>query len=115
MSRLLPVLAVAALAVAPAPGQIQNAPGANGRPNIGYIMSDDHAYQAIGAYGSHVNKTPNIDRIAHEDMLMRNMFVTNSICTPSRAVVLTGQYSHLNGVPVFNRFDSSRMTVARLL
>jgi arylsulfatase A-like enzyme len=113
MHRLLSVLAVAALAVAPAPARVQNAPG--GRPNIVYIMSDDHGYQAIGAYGSHINKTPNIDRIAREGMLMRNMFVTNSICTPSRAVILTGQYSHLNGVPVFNRFDSSRMTVARLL
>ena len=92
MPRLLTVLAVAALAVAPVPRQVQNAPDASGRPNIVYIMSDDHAYQAIGAYGSHVNKTPNIDRIAHEGMLMRNMFVTNSICTPTRAAVLTGQY-----------------------
>src|SRR5213076_223235 len=50
-----------------------------------------------------------------DGMLLRNVFVTNSICTPSRAAILTGQYSHLNGVPVFNRFDSSRMTVARLL
>src|SRR5205085_11899701 len=58
---------------------------------------------------------PNIDRLAREGMLLRNVFVTNSICTPSRAAILTGQYSHLNGVPVFNRFDSSRMTVARLL
>jgi arylsulfatase A-like enzyme len=115
MSRLLPVLAVVAFALAPAPVRVQNGPGVAGRPNIVYVMSDDHAYQAIGAYGSHVNKTPNIDRIAREGMLMRNMFVTNSICTPSRAVILTGQYSHLNGVPVFNRFDSSKMTVARLL
>src|SRR5204863_2308164 len=85
------------------------------RPNILYIMSDDHAAHAISAYGSRINQTPNIDRIAREGMLLRNVFVTNSICTPSRAAILTGQYSHLNGVPVFNRFDSSRMTVARLL
>jgi len=85
------------------------------RPNIIFIMSDDHAAHAIGAYGSRVNQTPHLDRLAREGMLMRNVFVTNSICTPSRATILTGQYSHLNGVPVFNRFDSSRTTVARLL
>lgn len=85
------------------------------RPNIIFIMSDDHAAHAISAYGSRVNQTPNLDRLAREGMLLRNVFVTNSICTPSRAAILTGQYAHLNGVPVFNRFDSSRMTVARLL
>jgi arylsulfatase A-like enzyme len=85
------------------------------RPNIVYIMSDDHAAHAIGAYGSHVNKTPNLDRLAREGAILTNVFVTNSICTPSRAAILTGQYSHLNGVTMFNRFDSSRTTVARLL
>ena len=88
---------------------------ADRRPNILFIMSDDHAAHAISAYGSKVNQTPNIDRLAREGMVMRNVFVTNSICTPSRAAILTGQYSHLNGVPVFNRFDSSRITVAKLL
>jgi arylsulfatase A-like enzyme len=85
------------------------------RPNIIYIMTDDHAAQAIGAYGSRVNMTPNIDRLAKEGMLFRNVFATNAVCTPSRASILTGQYSHINGVPVFNRFDSRRQTVARLL
>jgi arylsulfatase A-like enzyme len=85
------------------------------RPNIVFIMSDDHAAHAIGAYGSRVNATPNIDRLAREGLRLDNVFVTNSICTPSRAAILTGQYSHLNGVPVFNRFDSARQTVARLL
>jgi len=85
------------------------------RPNILFIMADDHAAHAISAYGSHVNQTPNIDHLAREGMLLESVFVTNSICTPSRATILTGQYSHLNGVPVFNRFDSSRMTVAKLL
>jgi arylsulfatase A-like enzyme len=89
--------------------------GAADRPNIIFIMTDDHAAHAISAYGSRVNRTPNIDRLAREGMLLRNVFATNSICTPSRAAILTGQYSHLNGVPVFNRFDSSRVTVARLL
>jgi arylsulfatase A-like enzyme len=85
------------------------------RPNIVYIMTDDHAAHAISAYGSRVNETPNIDRIAREGALFRNVFVTNSICTPSRATILTGQYSHLNGVTMFNRFDSGRLTVAHLL
>jgi arylsulfatase A-like enzyme len=85
------------------------------RPNILFIMTDDHAAHAIGAYGSRVNTTPNLDRLAREGALLTSVFATNSICTPSRAAILTGQYSHLNGVTVFNRFDSSRMTVARLL
>ena len=87
----------------------------SGRPNIVFIMSDDHAAHAIGAYGSRVNRTPNIDRLAREGALLRNVFATNSICTPSRAAILTGQYSHINGVTMFNRFDSARLTVARLL
>jgi len=85
------------------------------RPNILYIMTDDHAAHAISAYGSRVNQTPHIDRIAREGALLTNVFSTNSICTPSRAVILTGQYSHLNGVTMFNRFDGSQPTVARLL
>ena len=85
------------------------------RPNIIFIMTDDHAAHAISAYGSRVNQTPNMDRLAREGALLTSVFATNSICTPSRAAILTGQYSHLNGVTMFNRFDSSRMTVARLL
>jgi arylsulfatase A-like enzyme len=85
------------------------------RPNIIFIMTDDHAAHAIGAYGSRVNTTPHLDRLAREGALLTNVFATNAICTPSRAAILTGQYSHLNGVTMFNRFDSSRMTVARLL
>jgi len=107
MFRLILAGVVSALAAAPAVG-------AN-RPNILFIMTDDHAAHAIGAYGSRVNHTPNLDRLAREGAILRNVFATNSICTPSRAAILTGQYSHINGVPVFNRFDSTRMTVARLL
>ena len=78
-------------------------------------MTDDHAAHAIGAYGSKVNTTPHLDRLAREGALLTSVFATNAICTPSRAAILTGQYSHINGVTMFNRFDSSRMTVARLL
>ena len=85
------------------------------RPNIIFIMTDDHAAHAIGAYGSKVNKTPNLDRLARDGALLTSVFATNSICTPSRAAILTGQYSHINGVTMFNRFDSSKMTVARRL
>lgn len=105
------VLAMAGLAAAP---PVLAQPAAS-RPNIIFIMADDHAFQAIGAYGSRVNETPNLDRIAREGLRMDRVFVTNSICTPSRAAILTGQYSHKNGVPVFNRFDSSRETIARLM
>lgn len=78
------------------------------RPNILYIMSDDHAAHAISAYGSKINKTPHIDRLAKDGMLLKNCFVTNSICTPSRAAILTGKYAHLNGVPVFNHIDGKQ-------
>ena len=60
-------------------------------------MSDDHAYQAISAYGHELNDTPNIDRIANEGALFDKGFVTNSICAPSRAVMLTGKHSFING------------------
>lgn len=72
------------------------------RPNILFIMSDDHAAQAISAYGSRINRTPNIDRLAKEGVKAENCFCTNSICTPSRASILTGQYGHKNGVKTLN-------------
>ena len=67
------------------------------RPNILFIMCDDHAYQAISAYGGALNRTPSIDRLAREGVRFTRSFVTNSICGPSRAVLLTGKYSHVNG------------------
>ena len=86
------------------------------RPNIVFIFSDDHAYQAISAYGSNRNETPYIDRIANEGVLFTNCCVTNSICAPSRAVIQTGKHSHLNGV-YDNRqeFDTSQQTFPKLL
>ena len=85
------------------------------RPNIIFIFSDDHAQHAISAYGSKINQTPHLDRLANDGARFVNSFVTNSICTPSRATLLTGQYSHLNGVPVFNRFDGNRDNAAKHL
>lgn len=75
------------------------------RPNILFIMSDDHACNAISAYGGRlatVAPTPNIDRIGNEGIRLDKCFVTNSICTPSRAVILSGQHSHINGVRTLN-------------
>jgi len=86
------------------------------RPNILFIMSDDHDSNAISAYGSVINKTPNIDRIANEGMLFKNCFCTNSICAPSRAVIQTGKFSHLNGViDNVERFDNTQQTFPKLL
>ena len=86
------------------------------QPNILFIMSDDHAEQAISAYGSKLIKTPNIDRIANEGILFKNSFVTNSICAPSRAVLLTGKYSHLNGLrDNRDEFDGSQVTFPKIL
>lgn len=86
------------------------------RPNIIFIMTDDHAYQAVGAYGSRINATPNLDRIADEGIIFRNSFVCNSICAPSRAALLTGKHSHANGhLDNRHRFDSSQVTFPKLL
>ena len=85
------------------------------RPNILFIMSDDHAYQAISAYDDKLIRTPNIDRIANEGMLFTNACVTNSICAPSRAVILTGKHSHLNGkIDNKAKFDDTQITFPQL-
>lgn len=104
MRSLLPALLALALPAA----------GAE-RPNILFIMTDDHAAHAMSCYGSRINQTPHLDSLAAGGMRFERCLVTNSICTPSRATILTGKYSHLNGVPVFNRFDGSQQTVAKLL
>jgi arylsulfatase A-like enzyme len=98
-------------------GSISRASVLDGPPNILFILSDDHAYQAVGAYGSKFNKTPHIDRLAREGMLFRNCWVTNSLCGPSRAAILTGKYSHRNGFysNSGDRFDGSQQTFPKLL
>jgi arylsulfatase A-like enzyme len=107
------MVCLAALALATA------ACGAGEPPNIIFIFTDDHATQAVGAYGgrlAQLDPTPNIDRLAREGMLFRNAFVTNAICAPSRAVILTGMHSHVNGVYTnAERFDSSQVTFPQLL
>lgn len=86
------------------------------KPNILFIMSDDHAERAISCYNDELIKTPHIDRLASEGVRFTNSFVTNSICAPSRAVLLTGKYSHLNGLKD-NRdeFDNTQQTFPKLL
>lgn len=85
------------------------------RPNIIFIMSDDHAYQAIGAYGSNLIETPHIDRIANEGITFTNACVTNSICAPSRATILTGKHTHINGKTDNRRpFDTTQVTFPEL-
>ena len=87
-------------------------------PNILIIFSDDHAYQAISAYGSKLMQTPNIDRIAREGAVFKNVFVTNSLCAPSRATLLTGKYSHANGLTInniSNPFNAQQQLFPRIL
>ncbi|MFT5166884.1 MAG: arylsulfatase A-like enzyme [Saprospiraceae bacterium] len=86
------------------------------KPNILFIMTDDHSYQTFSAYDKRFIQTPNLDRIANEGVKFSNSFVTNSICAPSRAVMLTGKHSHLNG-QVNNqiRFDSTQATFPKYL
>jgi arylsulfatase A-like enzyme len=86
------------------------------QPNILFIMTDDHGYQAISAYGHDLIKTPNLDRLAAEGVIFRNSFVTNSICGPSRAVMLTGKHSHVNGMlNNSTEFDGSQLTFPKLM
>jgi len=94
----------------------QTSSGVKRAVNILFIMTDDHAAHAMSCYGSRINKTPNLDRIAKEGMRFSNCFCTNSICAPSRAVILTGKYSHVNGV-IDNAvtFDGAQQTFPKLL
>ena len=89
------------------------------KPNIVFIMADDHAAQAISAYGHPVSQlapTPNIDRIAKNGARFQNNFCTNSICGPSRAVILTGKFSHINGFRMNGEvFDGSQPTLPKFL
>lgn len=86
------------------------------QPNIIFIMSDDHAAHAMSCYDSKINKTPNLDRIAEEGMRFDNCFCTNSICAPSRAAILTGQYNHMNGVKTLgDKFDGRKPNVQKEL
>ncbi len=111
-------LVAAATLVACTPPTIQS--GASDqqpqRPNVIFIMSDDHAYQAISAYGSQLIDTPNIDRLAAEGLRFDRAFVGNSICSPSRATLLTGKFSHANGLRNnVNNFDGSQQTLQGLM
>ncbi|HBH24988.1 MAG TPA: sulfatase [Cytophagales bacterium] len=86
------------------------------RPNIIFIMSDDHAYQAISAYDDELIQTPNIDRLAEEGMLFTNASVTNSICAPSRATILTGKHTHIHGkIDNVFPFDTTNVTFPQIL
>ena len=94
--------ALGAAAIAAGPNE---AAARDKRPNILFIMSDDHTSQAVGAYGGRLaklNPTPTIDALAKEGMLLENAFCTNAICTPSRACIMTGQYSAVNGCPTLS-------------
>jgi arylsulfatase A-like enzyme len=116
--RSLGVLAGSAGAWAMMPQSSGRGQGAAGqkRPNILFIMSDDHDAHAISCYGSKVNQTPNIDRLAKEGMRFEHCFCTNSLCAPSRAVILTGKYSHLNGLKDNkDTFDGGQQTGPKLL
>ena len=86
------------------------------KPNILFVMSDDHASHAMSCYGSRINQTPNLDRIAREGMRFDNCFCTNSLCEPSRAGILTGTYNHVNGVTTIGAHLDNRLeNVAKIL
>ncbi len=108
--------ALALLVVVPGAGPAQEPAS---RPNIVFIFSDDHAWQAVSAYGhaAKLLETPNIDRLAKEGMRFDRCLVTNSICGPSRATILTGKYSHANGFynNTNSRFDGGQVTFPKLL
>ncbi len=113
-SRLtLPVALLAWACAAPGPETQENS---TRQPNIIFIYSDDHAAAAVGAYGSPVARTPNLDRLAAEGLLFENAFCTNALCAPARAVVLTGKHSHRNGLmDNGDRFDGDQWTFPKAL
>ncbi len=86
------------------------------RPNIVFILTDDHAAHAMSCYGSRINRTPNLDRIAEAGVRFESCYCTNSICTPSRATILTGTYNHVNGATTLaTRLDNRLTTFPKLL
>ena len=86
------------------------------RPNILFIMTDDHAAHAMGCYGSVINQTPHLDRIAQDGMRFNNCFCTNALCEPSRATILTGTYNHINEVTTIGaHLDNRQENVAKIL
>lgn len=112
------LVAVASGSVAPvARGALPpQEPTTPARPNILLIVADDHAYQAVGAYGSVLNATPSIDRIADGGIRFERALVTNSLCAPSRAAILTGLYGHANGVrDNVSEFDGRQPTLPKML
>ena len=118
--RYLVLLALAGVAACSSPTSSKNfAPGKPGRadrPNVLFIMADDHAYQAISAYGSGLIETPGIDRLASEGLRFDHAFVGNSICSPSRATMLTGKFSHANGLRNnTDIFDGTQATLQSLM
>ena len=113
--KILQLLLVLLLVVSCSTDSTDGNQSSDKRPNILFIMSDDHAYQAISAYSNKLIETPNIDRLAKEGMLFTNACVTNSICAPSRAVILTGKHTHING-KIDNRmpFDTTQTTFPQI-
>jgi len=108
-------LGVASVAIA-RPEALVSGQESTRRPNILFIMTDDHASHAISCYGSRLNKTPNMDRIAREGIRFERCFCTNGICAPSRAVILTGKYSHANGIrDNAHAFDGGQPTFPKVL
>jgi arylsulfatase A-like enzyme len=97
-------------------GMLPSVAAAAPRPNMVFIFTDDHCEQALSAYDAQRTVTPNLDRIAKEGMKFTRCYVTNSICGPSRAVIQTGKYSHLNGfVRNGNTFNGDQQTFPKLL
>ena len=117
MRRLLPLLIITVSLYACQPTAENTTDLATpNRPNIVFIMTDDHAKNAMSLYGSQLIETPNLDRIGEEGIVFNRSYVTNSICGPSRAVFLTGKYSHLNGFKDnSDQFDGSQMTYPKIL
>jgi len=115
---LAPLASCLAILAAAAAGQERaRRPQLSGtRPNILFVFSDDHACHAISAYGSRINETPNIDRLARGGVLFRNNFCGNALCGPSRATILTGRHCHAHGfMRNGNRFDGGQTTFPKLL
>ena len=117
MPRLAPsALRVVLVALVAASAAAQPGPAPAARPNVVFVMSDDHALRTIGAYGDGFHATPNLDRIADEGAVFANAFVGNSICGPSRAAILTGTHGHVNGVTGNGQpWDSTQAVFPRVL